>query len=244
MRERRYAPLNALKRIEVLELGGGSGAAWGGITGTLSNQTDLQSALNAKLSVVTAADIDAGASTDGQVLTSDGLGGVAWETPVAGVTTFEGRSGAVLADRTDYDSFYVQKDLFGGTQTIQNSLTMEGTLIQVDTSNDLRLINNTGLRLTDTSSSDRVRLSMSGTSNIVQLTPFPNATLTFEVGGGFAVMEVDCKLVANQASDSTESGFKIVPGTAPTTPENGDIWVTTTAMFVHINGTTVQLAAV
>lgn len=33
--------------------GGGGAAIWGGITGTLSNQTDLQSALNAKLSSVT-----------------------------------------------------------------------------------------------------------------------------------------------------------------------------------------------
>jgi hypothetical protein len=33
--------------------GGGGGSAWGGITGTLSNQTDLQTALNAKQSTLT-----------------------------------------------------------------------------------------------------------------------------------------------------------------------------------------------
>lgn len=37
-------------RLAVVEAGGGSGAAWGGIGGTLANQTDLQAALNAKLS--------------------------------------------------------------------------------------------------------------------------------------------------------------------------------------------------
>jgi hypothetical protein len=31
--------------------GGGGGAAWGGITGTLANQTDLQAALDGKLSI-------------------------------------------------------------------------------------------------------------------------------------------------------------------------------------------------
>lgn len=34
------------------DAGGGGSAAWGGITGTLSNQTDLQSALNAKANIV------------------------------------------------------------------------------------------------------------------------------------------------------------------------------------------------
>jgi len=34
--------------FENVTLGGSGGAAWGGITGTLSNQTDLQTALNTK----------------------------------------------------------------------------------------------------------------------------------------------------------------------------------------------------
>jgi hypothetical protein len=51
---------------------------WGGITGVLANQTDLQAALDLKM------DLDSGLSTDGQVWTSDGLGSAAWETPAAG----------------------------------------------------------------------------------------------------------------------------------------------------------------
>lgn len=35
-------------QVDAATAGGGGGAAWGGITGTLSSQTDLQTALNAK----------------------------------------------------------------------------------------------------------------------------------------------------------------------------------------------------
>jgi len=47
--------------------GGGGSAIWGGIAGTLSNQTDLQSALDAKLSSVTWGSITgtSGRFTDG-----------------------------------------------------------------------------------------------------------------------------------------------------------------------------------
>jgi hypothetical protein len=40
------------ERIEALEEGGGGGGVWGSITGTLSNQTDLQNALNDKENAV------------------------------------------------------------------------------------------------------------------------------------------------------------------------------------------------
>lgn len=36
------------KQVAVSEIGGGGGATWGGITGTLSSQTDLQTALDSK----------------------------------------------------------------------------------------------------------------------------------------------------------------------------------------------------
>ena len=36
------------KKVAISEIGGGGGAAWGGITGTLSSQTDLNSALSGK----------------------------------------------------------------------------------------------------------------------------------------------------------------------------------------------------
>lgn len=45
--------LAALEREIAAGGGGGGGASWGGITGTLSSQTDLQTALNAKVNTST-----------------------------------------------------------------------------------------------------------------------------------------------------------------------------------------------
>lgn len=49
-----------------------------------------------------AATLGSGASTDGQVLTSDGAGGAAWETPASGVTDHGLLSGLTDDDHTQY----------------------------------------------------------------------------------------------------------------------------------------------
>jgi hypothetical protein len=41
------------------------------------------------------------------------------------------------------------------------------------------------------------------------------------------------------ASTAINTGFNIPPGTAPTTPNNGDMWTTTAGLFVQINGATI-----
>jgi hypothetical protein len=46
-----------------------------------------------------------------------------------------------------------------------------------------------------------------------------------------------------QPSTTSRAGMVIWPGVAPTTPMNGDVWVTSTSMYAHINSTTVDLAA-
>lgn len=45
--------------------------------------------------------------------------------------------------------------------------------------------------------------------------------------------------VTTAASTTTAAGLIVPPGTAPTSPVNGDIWTTTTGLFARINGTTV-----
>lgn len=40
-------------------------------------------------------------------------------------------------------------------------------------------------------------------------------------------------------STTGASGFKLSPGTAPATPKDGDMWVTSSGLFVRVNGTTV-----
>lgn len=56
--------------------GGGGNAVWGGITGTLSNQTDLQTALNGKQNTLTAG---SGISIVGDVISATGGGSVSYD---------------------------------------------------------------------------------------------------------------------------------------------------------------------
>ena len=48
-------------------------------------------------------------------------------------------------------------------------------------------------------------------------------------------------LVATPASSTSSAGFRLPHGTAPTTPVNGDMYTTTSALFVRINSTTQQV---
>jgi hypothetical protein len=43
------------------------------------------------------------------------------------------------------------------------------------------------------------------------------------------------------ASTTLNAGFTITPGVAPTTPNNGDMWITTVGVFARVNGVTVDL---
>lgn len=123
--------------------GGGGGAVWGGITGTLSAQTDLQSALDAKYDASNPdsfiSGIDSGmvttalgytpASTDVFTDTDDGLapasgGGTtnflradgAWAAPPGGASIDWGDIGGTLSDQTDLQSALDAKaDLSGAT---------------------------------------------------------------------------------------------------------------------------------
>lgn len=45
--------------------------------------------------------------------------------------------------------------------------------------------------------------------------------------------------LATFASTPTRAGFSINPGTAPTTPVNGDVWTTSAGLYVQINGSTI-----
>ena len=43
------------------------------------------------------------------------------------------------------------------------------------------------------------------------------------------------------ASTTSGAGFNLPPGTAPTSPSNGDVWVTSSGAFVRVNGSTLTL---
>lgn len=45
------------------------------------------------------------------------------------------------------------------------------------------------------------------------------------------------------APSTASAGLNLPPGSAPTTPVNGDIWTTSAGIFVRINGSTIQLSS-
>jgi hypothetical protein len=77
-----------------IEGGGGGAAVWGGITGTLSDQTDLQSALNAKEDTITTLPINKGGTGLGalgtasqQLRVNGGATALEYFTPAAAVAS-------------------------------------------------------------------------------------------------------------------------------------------------------------
>ena len=87
--------------------------AWGGITGTLSNQTDLNSALGDKQDVLTAGD---NITIENNVISADGITGVSW-----------GDIDGDLADQTDLSNALGNK---------QDTLTA-GANISIDANNEI-----------------------------------------------------------------------------------------------------------
>lgn len=61
-----------------------------------------------------------------------------------------------------------------------------------------------------------------------------------QIGGTFSASPGIFKLLT-AATTATNAGLNLPHGTAPTTPVNGDLWTTTAALFVRINGVTQQL---
>lgn len=81
-------------------IGGSSSAAtWGSILGTLSDQTDLINALNAKQATLVS-------GTNIKTVNGNSLLGSGDLTIAGGVTSVFGRTGVVTAQSTDYSSFY------------------------------------------------------------------------------------------------------------------------------------------
>jgi len=86
---------NSLLGSGNLVIQGGGSAAWGQITGTLDNQTDLKNALDAKQ------DAPSAAGTAGQVLGLDSSLNPVWVNQSGGGSANWGNIGGTLADQTD-----------------------------------------------------------------------------------------------------------------------------------------------
>lgn len=115
---------------------------WGDISGTLSDQTDLSSALTAKAPVASptftgsvttpALTITGGSPGNGKVLTSDGSGNASWQTSgSAPVTSVAGKTGAVVLAQSDITNLAL--DL--ADKTDKSTLTNKGDLYVASAAN-------------------------------------------------------------------------------------------------------------
>jgi len=197
---------------------------WGEILGVLGDQSDLATALNAKLETSTAASTYAalaGATFTGEVSTPASTTGTAGFSILPGVAPTSPVNGEFWNTGSD-----LQVRLSGVTETLaeQSWVSSQGYL----TSSALLpyLLSSTA------SSTYYLQTNPTGFITSSALTPY-----ALKAGATFT------GLVTTVASTTATSGLNVPHGVAPTSPVNGDIWTTTVAPFIRINGTTQQLMA-
>ena len=136
---------------------------------------------------------------------------------------------------TAFDTNTLYVDATNDRVSIGTTTTVAGSQLTLrsDADNTLRLENSVGgyskFGLTSTASSDgyidatnAFRLKMSGT-DVITYTSSNISTLN--------------ELIT-LASTTSGAGLRVPHGTAPTSPVNGQIWTTTSGLFVRINGVT------
>jgi hypothetical protein len=245
--------------------------AWGTITGTLSSQTDLQSALNAKLSSASAATtyavIAAGQPTSGTV-------------------------GQVLTKNsgTNYDSSWatlIPGDRYLTTSTTSNTISngaktftvgtglsyssQQDVVIAYDASNHMHAVvtsynSGTGVLVVDVQHHTGSGTYAVWTVNVGGTTPLQsvywgeilgtlgdqsdlatalNAKLeTSTAASTYAALAgaTFTGEVATPASTTSTAGLSIAPGVAPSAPQNGEVWNTGSDLQVRLGGVTETLA--
>ena len=220
----------------VVNVGGvtpATSVAWGAITGTLSSQTDLQSALDLKLAATTAA-------TTYYPLVGNPSGFLT----SAPVTSVAGKIGVVTLDNTDISGLGTMSTATAAdysTTAVANGLyyplagNPSSFLVAADITGKANLASPsfTGNVSISSSTGAALFIEQTGTGNI--LTLHDQATDTT-----FVTIDANGK-VSTIASDATNgAGFNIAHGAAPTSPVNGDIWTTTSGLFMRQNGTSRQ----
>jgi hypothetical protein len=122
---------------------------------------------------------------------------------------------------------------FGGTQTISGIKTFSAASLTFGNSTTAGVISiASGAVASGTKTVNIGTGSTAGTTNI-------NIGTT---GGGTATANVNALLIS-RASTTTQAGLRVLHGTAPTSPVNGDVWTDTAGIYARINGATRSLAA-
>jgi len=244
--------------------GGGGGASWGGITGTLSAQTDLQSELNAKQPLATVLTNTTAAFTTAQ------------ETKLSGVATgaTANATDAALRDRATHTGTQAASTITGlatvATTGAYGDLTgipstfapsahshIIGDVTGLQTALDGKL-NLTGGTMTGTftaKTADTAGAYFNLPPGVDPTAPnngdvwFNATSMRFRVNStnfGVAATNGAQTFTGKKtftASTTSSAFLNVAPGVAPTSPVDGDIWTTTGSVFARINGTTVDLAS-
>ena len=237
--------------------------AWGAITGTLGDQSDLATALNSKLElsggVLDAnATIEASTATQAAVFSGTGLNAQLTANPSENVTVnysglqvqnFTGTMSVGPAGLT-FPNSSVQTVAFPGfagyateSWVTAGFYPLVGNpsafLVAADITGKAPLASPalTGnVTITSNSTSPALVITQDGTGDVVQFKDVASdTTYTFIDAAG---------KVNTIPSTTANAGFNVPHATAaPTSPVNGDIWTTTGGLFARINAGTQQYAA-
>lgn len=278
--------------------GSGGGGAWGGITGTLSAQTDLQAALDAKQGLhanLTALSGLTGAADRVTYFTGAGAMSLATFTS-AGRTLVAGATAAAQRATLSLDNVEnTALSTWAGTTNITTVGTVSvgvwnGTIVTsgyggtgngftkftgaTSSEKTYTLPNASATVLTDNAA---VTVAQGGTGRQTGTTAYAlvatgttatgaqqtlgvGATTDILVGGGSSALPVWTTAtgtgapvragsptftgtVITAASATGGAGFRLSPGVAPTSPTNGDLWLTSAALQARIGGSTVTFGA-
>lgn len=172
-----------------------------------------------------------GPGTSGQVLTSNGSGSPP-SYQAAPSSPPGGSSGQVQ---------FNDAGTFGGDAGLTYTAASDvlgAITIQPASGNDITL--------RSTANSGAVTISESGTSGgVILAASGSGGALTMNAEGSTAEITITAGqtltggLLLTTASATGTAGFRLPAGTAPTSPTNGDMWTTSSGLFVRINGATV-----
>jgi hypothetical protein len=176
--------------------------------------------------IITAASTTAGSGfriPNGVAPTTPTLGDVWLVSGAAGSIVFQGNGTQTVAT-LGYNQTFSGNNIFSGATSTFGNSTAAATY-------------NIGTGATLTATTKTVNIGTAGTSGSTTAVNIGSA-----VSGATSTVNVNALLIS-RASTATEAGLRILPGTAPSAPVNGDIWTETTGVFARINGATQSLVA-
>jgi hypothetical protein len=124
----------------------------------------------------------------------------------------------------------------GLNNTFTNTNTFSGTTLNFGSGTAATTIG-LGNGATASASTKRVNIGTAGLSGSTTV-----VNIGSDVSGSTSTANVNALLIS-RASTATQSGLRVLPGVAPTSPVNGDIWTDTAGVYARINGATQSLVA-